>query len=229
MLGWGIVNAYNSLTQTNGAPRATIVRLVDATTGVTLASMTASSNGAFTFTRVANGSYFVQAGDDESGDGLLGLPGRRFGWFGGFGAPTPINVNNNSQAVALVLGLPTEVEPNNDVASANILVPGSYVVGNITTPDTRDVYSIVISTAGVYTFETTGLVGSCGMGVELDTFMSIQTQAGTSIGTNNDFTSATGRFCSRLQPTLQPGDSLRDDHAGRARMGWRIMGDTGCR
>jgi subtilisin family serine protease len=205
MLGWGIVNAYNSLTQTNGAPRATIVRLVDATTGVTSRAMTASSNGTFTFTRVANGSYYVQAGDDESGDGVLGLPGRRFGWFGGFGAPTAINVNNNTQAVALVLGLPTEVEPNNDVATANILVPGSYVVGNITTPDTRDVYSVVISTAGVYTFETTGLVGSCGMGVELDTFMSIQTQTGTSVGTNNDFTSATGRFCSRMQPTLQPG------------------------
>ena len=104
-----------------------------------------------------------------------------------------------------MLGLPTEVEPNNDIASANILVPGSYVVGNITTPDTRDVYSVVISTAGVYTFETTGLVGSCGMGVELDTFMSIQAQGGTPVGTNNDFTSATGRFCSRLQPTLQPG------------------------
>ena len=204
-LGWGIVNAYNSLTQTNGAPRATIVRLVDATTGVTARTMTASSNGTFTFSRVANGSYYVQAGDDESGDGLLGLPGRRFGWFGGFGAPTPINVNNNAQAVSLVLGLPTEVEPNNDIASANILVPGSYVVGNITTPDTRDVYSVVISTAGVYTFETTGLVGSCGMGVELDTFMSIQAQGGTPVGTNNDFTSATGRFCSRLQPTLQPG------------------------
>lgn len=205
MLGWGIVNAYNAMTQTNGAPRATIVRLVDATTGVTARAMTASSNGTFTFTRVANASYYVQAGDDESGDGVLGLPGRRFGWFGGFGAPTPINVNNNSQAVALVLGLPTEVEPNNDVASANILVPGSYVVGNITTPDTRDVYSVVISTAGVYTFETTGLVGSCGMGVELDTFMSIQAQAGTPVGTNNDFTSVTGRFCSRMQPTLQPG------------------------
>jgi subtilisin family serine protease len=205
MLGWGIVNAYNSLAQTSGAPRATIVRLVNATTGVTARSTTASSNGTFTFTRVTNGSYYVQAGDDESGDGVLGLPGRRFGWFGGFGSPSVINVNDNAQAVALVLGLPSEVEPNNDVTSANILVPGSYVVGNITTPDTRDVYSVVISTAGVYTFETSGLVGSCGMGVELDTFMSIQSQAGASLGQNNDFTSSTGRFCSRMQPTLQPG------------------------
>lgn len=205
MFGWGIVNAYNAMTQTNGPARATIVRLVNATTGVTARSTTAAANGTFTFTRVANGSYYVQAGDDETGDGLLGVPGRRFGWLGGFGAPTAVNVNGNSQAVALVLGLPNEVEPNNDVATANILVPGSYVVGNITTPDVRDVYSVVISTAGTYTFETTGLVGSCGMGQELDTSMQIQSQTGTQIGQNNDFVSATGRYCSRLQPTLEPG------------------------
>jgi subtilisin family serine protease len=205
MFGWGIVNAYNSLAQTNGPTRSTIVRLLDATTGVVARSTAVATGGSFAFTRVANGSYYVQAGDDESGDATLGLLGRRLGWLGGSGAPTVVNVNNSSHAISLALGLPMEVEPNNDVASANILVPGTYVVGNITTPDTRDVYSVVISTAGQYTFETTGLVGSCGLGVELDTSISLQAQGGTSMGTNNDFNSAVGRFCSRLQPNLTPG------------------------
>jgi hypothetical protein len=205
MFGWGIVNAYNSLTQQNGPTRATLIRLIDATTGVVSRSTTVGSTGSFVFTRVANGSFYVQAGDDESADGSIGVPGRRFGWFGGFGKPTVLNVNSNSQAVAIVLGIPSEVEPNNDAASANVLTPGSYVVGNITTPDTRDVYSVQIPTAGVYTFETSGLVGTCGFGVELDTFISVAAQAGTAVGSNNDFISATGRFCSRVAPTLTPG------------------------
>ena len=39
------------------------------------------------------GTYYLQAGDDESGDAAIGIPGRRFGWFGGFGQPTVVNVN----------------------------------------------------------------------------------------------------------------------------------------
>src|SRR5262249_25061302 len=102
-------------------------------------------------------------------------------------------------------GTPTEVEPNDDVAHANMLTVGSYVTGNITTPDVRDMYSINISTAGTYTFETSGLVGSCGEGIELDTVLSLTSSTGSVIGTNNDFTSATGRFCSRVRATLTPG------------------------
>ena len=151
------------------------------------------------------GSYYVQAGDDESGDGIMGVPGRRFTWAGGFGAPTVFNVNGNAQSAAIVLGVPTEVEPNDDVAHANLLSVGSYVTGNITTPDVRDVYRVTIVTAGIYTFETSGLVGSCGLGIELDTFLSLSTAAGVSVATNDNFTSPTGRFCSRIQQTLQPG------------------------
>ena len=75
--------------------------------------------------------------------------------------------------MALALGLPLESEPNDDVAHANLLTVGSYVVGTITTPDVRDMYSVTIATPGTYTFETSGVVGSCGLGIELDTFMSV--------------------------------------------------------
>lgn len=203
--GWGIVNAYNSITQTSGPLRKTFVRLLDPTSGNVVRTTTATLDGSFTFARVTNGAYFVQAGDDESGDNTLGIPGRRLGWYGGSGAPTAVNVNGNSQSLAFSLGMPMEVEPNNDTQGANILVPGGYVVGNITTPDVRDVYRVVISTPGVYTFETTGLIGSCGMGVELDTVLLLQGQDGTNLLQNNDFTSPTSRFCSRMQPTMTAG------------------------
>jgi len=203
--GWGIVNAYNSLTQTNSPPHMTFVRLVDATTGAVVRTAPAGPSGSFAFTRVRNGSYYVQAGDDENGDAVLGIPGRRYGWYGGFGAPTPVNVNNNSQSISFSLGLPMEVEPNDEVGKANFLVTNSYVVGNITTPDVADTYAVRIASAGVYTFETTGLVGSCGLGVELDTFLTLRDQSGTPMGTNDDFTSPTSLFCSRLRANITPG------------------------
>ena len=203
--GWGIVNAYNSLTQQNGPPHQTLVHLVDATTGLTTRSTTVAANGTFTFTRVPSGAFYLQAGDDENGDGTIGVPGRRFGWAGGFGAPTTFNVNGNSLTAAIVLGTPTEVEPNDDVGHANMLTVGSYVVGNITTPDTHDVYSVTIATPGLYTFETSGLVGSCGEGIELDTFLSVVSATGAAIGSSDNFTSATSRLCSRVQATLNAG------------------------
>ena len=203
--GWGIVNAYNALTQQNGAPRSTIARLIDASTGAVTRTTVVGSNGSFAFTKLESGAFYLQVGDDESADGIIGLPGRRFATAGGVGRPTVFSVNGNVQAAAIVLGLPTEVEPNDDVEHANVLPVGSYVVGSITPPDVRDVYSVTIPTAGTYTFETSGLVGSCGLGIELDTFLSVSSASGTVVGSNDNFATTTGRFCSRVQASLTPG------------------------
>jgi hypothetical protein len=78
-------------------------------------------------------------------------------------------------------------------------------VGNITTPDVRDMYTVTITAPGVYIFETSGVVGSCGLGIELDTFLSVTSSAGANIGSNDNFTSAASRLCSRVTATLQPG------------------------
>lgn len=205
--GWGIANAYNALVQQNGPTRATIARLLDATTGTPIRTAAVDANGNFVFSKVANGTYYLQAGDDEAGDGTIGVIGRRFAWAGTFGKPTVFNVDNNASSAAIVLGIPIETEPNDDVAHANMLSVGSWVAGTITTPDVRDVYAVQIATAGQYTFETSGLVGSCGLGVELDTFLSVASSSGAAIGSNDNFTNpaGTGRFCSRVQATLQPG------------------------
>jgi subtilisin family serine protease len=206
IFGWGIVNAYNAITGTNGPARATYVRLIDATTGAIGRSTTVDANGNFVFTKVANGSYFVQAGDDDSGDGAIGGVGRRFTWAGGFGKPTVFNVNGNSSSAAIVLGTPLEVEPNDDVQHANMLSVGSHVAGSITTPDVRDVYQVQIPVAGTYVFETSGLVGSCGFGLEVDTFLSIVNSTGTSMGTSNDVDIGNqSHFCSRVSVALTPG------------------------
>jgi subtilisin family serine protease len=203
--GWGIVNAYNALTQQNGPVRKTMARLVDAIAGTTLKTVVANDDGSFAFTRLGTGAYYVQAGDDEAGDAVIGVPGRRFGWAGGFAKPTVFNINGDSKTLAMSIGIPAESEPNDDVAHANFLTPGSYVVGTITTPDIRDWYTITIPTAGVYTFETSGVVGSCGMGVELDTFLTLYNSSGISMLANDNFNSTTGRFCSHISLTLQPG------------------------
>ena len=188
--------------------------LINSTTGAVVRTTTRKRGRRVLVHSFATGAYYMQAGDDESSDGAIGVPGRRFTWAGGFGAPTLFNVNGNSQSVAIALGLPTEVEPNDDVAHANMLTPDSYVVGNITTPDIRDVYSVNIPTPGTYTIETSGLVGTCGLGIELDTFLSVSSQAGTVVGTNDNFSSTTSRFCSRVQADADGGDLLhhRDRH-----------------
>jgi subtilisin family serine protease len=204
--GWGIVNAYNSLTQRNGPARQAIVRLIDPVSGAVVKTVTASASGAFSFTRLTPANYLIQAGEDESGDGLIGVPGRRFGWAGTFAAPTSFTIAANQiQNVAVSVGYPTETEPNDDAASANTLSVNSYIVGQITTPDPRDIYKVVIPAAGQYTFETSGLVGSCGWGIELDTVLSLQTGAGAAVSTNDNFQSAISVACSRITSTLAVG------------------------
>lgn len=205
LLGWGIVNAYNALTQQAGAPRRVYARLIDAVTGAMVNTVATDASGNFAFTKLSQGSYYVQAGEDESADSTLGLPGRRFGWAGGFGKPTVFNVAGQTQSTAIVLGMPTEVEPNDDISSANLLTPGSYVIGQITPPDTRDVYAVVIPTTGTYTFETSGVVGTCGFGTELDTFLSVTSQSGGTVGSNDNTLTGSGPYCSRVQATIVPG------------------------
>jgi len=204
--GWGIVNAYNSLAQTNGPARLPNVRLIDATSGAVVRAGPVNADGSFAFTKLTNGnSYYLQAGEDEAGDGLIGVPGRRFAVAGGSGAATVFNANGSTQTVGMVLGLPLESEPNDDVAHKNLLTVGSYVIGEITIPDARDMYRVPIPAAGTYTFETSGVVGSCGFGIELDTFLSVVSAAGTLAGSNDNISALPSPFCSRVRVQLTPG------------------------
>ena len=207
--GWGIVNAYNALAQRNGPTRKIFARLIDATTGSAFRSVSAADDGSFAFTQLPAGAYYVQAYDaepeDESAPDSGFLLAQRFGWAGGFAKPTVFNINGDSRTIAMSIGIPAESEPNDDAAHANFLSPDSYVVGTVTTPDVRDWYTVTIAAPGVYTFETAGVVGSCGMGVELDTFLTLYNASVAAILSNDNVTTATGRFCSRITANLQSG------------------------
>ncbi|HEX3867274.1 MAG TPA: S8 family serine peptidase, partial [Gemmatimonadaceae bacterium] len=135
--GWGIVDGYHALLGPNAPARAQYARLISTATGATIKTVKADANGGFSFAQLASGSYYVQAGEDEAGDGIIGTPGRRFTWAGGFESPTVFATSIETQAATIVLGMPTELEPNDDTTSANYLSVGSYVVGSITAPDLR--------------------------------------------------------------------------------------------
>jgi subtilisin family serine protease len=204
--GWGIVNAYSSLTQTTGPARQASARLIDATTGAVARTTTVNADGSFAFAKLTGGSsYYLQAGEDEAADGLIGVPGRRFTVAGGLGNATVFNVGDGAQSVAIALGLPFESEPNDDAQHANLLAVGSYVVGTITMPDVHDIYRVTIPTAGTYTFETSGLVGSCGLGIELDTFLTVSSAAGAAVGSSDNINALPSPFCSRVRAQLTPG------------------------
>lgn len=206
--GWGIVDAYDALTQQNGPPRQRYVRLLDATSGAVLKLVPTDASGAFALTQLAAGSYEIEAGEDESGDGQIGVPGRRFAWAGPAASPTVFSTAAGSslvQTTGIAIGVPTESEPNDGTTTANPLSVGGYVVGQINAPDVADYYAVLIPTPGTYTFETSGVLGACGWGLELDTDLQLIGPAGSVVASNDDSNAATGPNCSRISTTLAPG------------------------
>jgi subtilisin family serine protease len=167
--GFGLVNAYNAVTNSNGPVRANYVRIVNATTGVTVQTVAVGADGSYTVSRLPAGSYLVYGGQDENGDKLLGVPGRRFGWFGPPGGPTPITIATGGNASAsLNIGVPLESKPHSTGATANRLGMNSYIVGQITASDGPAFYSVLIPAQGTYFFEAAGVLGTCSLGLELN-------------------------------------------------------------
>ena len=191
---------------------------------------TVNAAGAFSFTRVATGTYYVQAGDDESGDGAIGVPGRRFTWAGGFGAPTVFNVNGNAQAVAIALGMPAEVEPNDDVAHANMLTPDSYVVGSITTPDVRDMYVGQHRRRRASTrSKRRGSSDRAAMGIELDTFLSVVVAGGNGRRIERQLLVGDESLLLTSAAHAWPPGSTTSPSRARAHPGCRTTDAIGCR
>jgi serine protease len=206
--GWGVVNAYDALAQSDGPPRASYVRLIDADSGAILRTVATDPTGAFVLTQLPAGRYELAAGEDESGDGVIGLPGRRFSWDGSASAPTVFTVTTDTpqvQTTAVSIGIPLESEPNDTPAEANPLSVDSYVEGRIDAPDANDDYRVSIPVAGTYTFETSGVLGACGWGLELDTKLDLLTSTGATVASNDDSGSPLGPQCSKITQALLPG------------------------
>ena len=204
--GYGLVNAYNAVTNSTGPLRTIQVRVVNASSGAVVQQVAAGVDGSFSVSRLPVGSYYVFAGQDEDGDGKIGIPGRRFGWYGGPGAPTPVVIGSGASATAsLSIGTPVESKPHVTTATANRLVVNSYVVGQITATDGPAMYVIQLPTNGTYYFEAGGVLGSCGFGIELNPVMEVLDATGTTLGTSDNAGLPGGSFCPALSGTLPAG------------------------
>ncbi|HXL33745.1 MAG TPA: S8 family serine peptidase [Gemmatimonadales bacterium] len=203
--GAGLVNAYNSLTQTHGPATELYARLYSAATGAMVQTVKAQAGGAFEFTRVEDGTYLVYGGTDESGDQQIGVPGRLWGAFGGLAAPAAITVfAPGSHPASFAIGFPAQVTPNNTIATANALAIGGYVRATLVDTSKIDVYRVTIPAAGPYTFETSGWVGACGWALEEFTAIGLFDTAGNLLGSAGYIDDTHFNFCSRLTRSLGP-------------------------
>ncbi len=205
-IGSGIVNARAALTQNPSLARSIRVRAVDAATGVTVAEV-AAPGGSYTLAGLPDGSYYVVAGEDESADGQIGLPNRRFGAFGGISSPAPVTVSSTTGAfAAFSIGYPVEQEPNDLPAGASQLMIGGTVQGSLTGADVVDFYRVVVPADGVYTFETGGLFGDyCSFALDLNTVLQLSDQSQNELVLSQDIAQAGNDYCSRVTTSLSAG------------------------
>jgi subtilisin family serine protease len=205
-LGAGVVNARNALTQTAAPARQILVRAVNATTGAIAATVTAPG-GNFTLPGLPDGSYVVAAGEDEGADGFIGLPGRRFGAYGGISAPTTVAVTASAGGfAAFSIGFPVEREPNDLAASASSVLLDGAIEGSLSSSDQVDWYRIVVPASGTYTFETTGFGGAfCSFALDVNTTLDLLDQNLDTIGQSVDIDPGSNNFCSRISSPLAAG------------------------
>jgi len=205
--GAGLVNAYNSLTQTHGPPTHLYALLYSAVNGAVVQTVSADQSGGFAFSRVEDGSYFVYGANDESSDQQLGVPGRLWGALGGVATPTPITVlSATPHTASFRIGLPAQIRPNQSFASANDLVVGGYTRGILVDSLKFDFYRVRIPVAGTYTFETSGWVSACGFALEEATAIFLFDAAQNLLRPIADYIDPSHlNFCSRLTRSLSAG------------------------
>jgi len=154
----------------------------------------------------------VVAGQDEDGDGVIGFPGRRFGWAGGAQASVVATDSAHVGTVAVPIGAPVEQSPNGDPAHAQRVFVDSWIAGSLHASSETDDYTVLIPAAGTYTIETSGVLGACGLALELNTTLTLTDQNGARVASNdnNSYLSQTGmtfpgNYCSKITATLHPG------------------------
>jgi hypothetical protein len=207
--GYGVVNAYRAVTGATAPVARSQVRLIDGS-GNVIRSVLANADGRFVLSNIPSGNYFLAVAQDEANDGLFGFPGRRSSWLGTPGRPMELNLSGNVVRDASVeLSLPLEQEPNDGSSQAQRIFVDSWVMGYLGIADPGDVFRVDIPVAGSYVFETSGVLGSCGFGLELDTILNLYDGTGAPLATNDDAaypaTSYPGTYCSLVARQLQPG------------------------
>ena len=204
--GVGLVNAYNSLTQTHGPPTQLYALLYSGVTGGFLQRVAAQPDGRFAFSGVEDGRYLVYGATDESSDQQLGVPGRLWGALGGAATPTAIMLLSAAPYPAsFTIGFPAQIQPNHTLVSANDLAIGGYTRGSLVDRSKLDVYRVRVPAGGTYTFETSGWVGTCGWALEEATGIFLYDAAGRFLTADTLFVDPDHyNFCSRLTRSLAP-------------------------
>jgi hypothetical protein len=180
--------------------------VVNATSGAMVQQVAAGADGSFSVSRLPAGVYYLYAGQDEDGDRRIGVPGRRFGWYGAPGGPTPITIASGGNASAsLNIGTPVETKPHTTLASANRLTVNSYIVGQITATDQPAMYVIQFPATGTYFIEAAGVLGSCGFGIELNTVLELLDSTGATIAGSDDAGLPGATFCSAMSGQATAG------------------------
>jgi serine protease len=206
-IGPGIVNARAALTQSLTLARSIRVRAVDAATGAVVSEV-AAPGGVYTLGGLPDGSYYVVAGEDESGDGVIGLPNRRFGAFGGISSPTPVTVSTTTGGfAAFSVGYPMEQEPNDVPTGASLLTVGGTVQGTLSAAsDAVDYYRVQIPSAGTYSFETSGWFGNfCSFALDVNTTLELLDPGQQQIALKVDNAAGSNDYCSRITTSLGAG------------------------
>jgi subtilisin family serine protease len=203
--GAGLVNAYNSVTASNGPAATLYARLYAGSDWATAQTVAADANGGFTFADVQDGTYHVYAGTDLGADEGLGSPGTMWGAYGGPLHPATIAVLGRVKTpVSFAIGFPT-ASANHSLQSAAQAVVGGYMQGHIVSPDTIDVYRIRIPQVGTYTFETSGWVAACGVALEEATAVGLFDARGNLLTFTGFIDQGRYNYCSRLTLNLNPG------------------------
>jgi subtilisin family serine protease len=207
LYGYGLVNARNSLTRSLEPAGDVHVLLLDAASGEELARAPAAPDGSFEFRELDDADHLVFAGRDRDGDALVGVPGRRWGGFGGSADPGILTVDGaGTHPASFTIGFPLEAEPNDDFAQANRLVLGGYVRGIIDGSSDVDVFRVSIPKAGTYTFETSAVRGACGFALEEATVLRLYDGNQVLLQEGGAVDPDALNFCSRITHPLEPGD-----------------------
>jgi subtilisin family serine protease len=225
LYGAGLLNARNSLTRTLAPGRALHAVLYDAQTGARLRSARVAADATYTFAALDDGRYLIFAGEDEDGDGLTGVPGRRWGTYGNATTrPSEVTVAGaGSYPASVSVGWPSETEPNEGSVNAGRLVLGGYVHAQIATGADADWFSFTVPT-GHYVLETSAWDGACGYALETDTVIELTTADGFLVTFNDDVSPQD--FCSRITRPLSGGTyfvKVTGFDSGRYRLALRAL------
>lgn len=205
LYGHGMVNALAAITGGQGLPADLRVHLTNAESGARMASLTAGS-GSFRFAGLPDGEYRIHAGLDDRRNGITGRPGFLWGALGGSSSPSSITINGHGvRNGSFTIGFPIEQEPNGSASAADELEVGGYSHGMISPANDRDVFRVRVPAAELYIFETHGIHGLCGWGLEVDTVLEVYTSGGQLLASQDDVDPSRDRRCSRVSLQLQAG------------------------